>query len=110
MAQGAAPADWGSRIEADNPEGFASGAQQTQEQMAATLGLGQDTISRLGKGRDMLLPTLSHHVQSMGGQVNLLVLGRPPIHGHRTFWCETFSDPTVSIGPASARSLFLDPQ
>ncbi len=49
-------------------------ASQTQEQMAATLGLGQNTISRLEKGCDMLLPTLSHHVQSMGGQVNLLVL------------------------------------
>jgi len=85
-------------------------AQQTQEQMAATLGLGQNTVSRLEKRRDMLLSTLSHYVQSMDGQLNLVVLRRPPSHGHRTFWCETFSDPTVSIGPASAQSLFLDPQ
>jgi DNA-binding XRE family transcriptional regulator len=37
-------------------------AQQTQEQLAATLGVGQDTISRLEKRSDMLLSTLRHYV------------------------------------------------
>jgi DNA-binding XRE family transcriptional regulator len=47
-------------------------AQQTQEQLAATLGVGQDTISRLEKRSDMLLSTLRHCVESMGGQLNLV--------------------------------------
>ena len=56
-------------------------AQQTQEQLAATLGVGQDTISRLEKRSDMLLSTLRHYVESMGGQLNLVVQfpNRPPV-------------------------------
>ncbi|MCD8565069.1 MAG: helix-turn-helix domain-containing protein [Burkholderiaceae bacterium] len=44
--------------------------QQTQVQMAAALGVGQDTISRLEKRSDMLLSTLRHYVECMGGQLN----------------------------------------
>ena len=47
-------------------------AQQTQEQLAATLGVGQDTISRLEKRSDMLLSTLRHYVESMGGKLELV--------------------------------------
>ena len=56
-------------------------AQQTQEQLAATLGVGQDTISRLEKRSDMLLSTLRHYVESMGGQLNLVAQFpiRPPV-------------------------------
>ena len=56
-------------------------AQQTQEQLAATLGVGQDTISRLEKRSDMLLATLRHYVESMGGQLNLVAQfpNRPPV-------------------------------
>jgi DNA-binding XRE family transcriptional regulator len=56
-------------------------AQQTQEQMAAALGVGQDTISRLEKRSDMLLSTLRHYVESMGGQLNLVAQfpNRPPV-------------------------------
>lgn len=43
-------------------------ALQTQEQMAAALGVGQDTISRLERRSDMLLSTLRHYVESMGGE------------------------------------------
>jgi len=39
-------------------------AQQTQEQLAATLGVGQDTISRLEKRSDMLLSTLRHDLNT----------------------------------------------
>jgi DNA-binding XRE family transcriptional regulator len=45
-------------------------AQQTQEQLAAALGVGQDTISRLEKRSDMLLSTLRHYVESMGASLN----------------------------------------
>ncbi len=56
-------------------------AQKTQEQLAATLGVGQDTISRLEKRSDMLLSTLRHYVESMGGQLNLVAQfpNRPPV-------------------------------
>ena len=42
-------------------------AERTQEQLAEALGVGQDTISRLEKCSDMLLSTLRHYVESMGG-------------------------------------------
>ena len=56
-------------------------AQQTQEQLAATLGVGQDTISRLEKRSDMLLSTLRHYVKSMGGKLELVAHfpNRPPV-------------------------------
>lgn len=56
-------------------------AQQTQEQLAAMLGVGQDTISRLEKRSDMLLSTLRHYVESMGGKLELVAKfpNRPPV-------------------------------
>ena len=56
-------------------------AQQTQEQLAAMLGVGQDTISRLEKRSDMLLSTLRHYVESMGGKLDLVAQfpNRPPV-------------------------------
>ena len=56
-------------------------AQQTQEQMAAALGVRQDTISRLEKRSDMLLSTMRHYVESMGGKLELVAKfpGRPPV-------------------------------
>ncbi|WP_041193199.1 helix-turn-helix domain-containing protein [Candidatus Symbiobacter mobilis] len=56
-------------------------AQQTQEQLASALGVGQDTISRLEKRSDMLLSTLRHYIESMGGQLNLVAQfpNRPPV-------------------------------
>ena len=47
-------------------------AQQTQEQMAAALGVRHDTISRLEKRSDMLLSTMRHCVESMGGKLELV--------------------------------------
>lgn len=56
-------------------------AQQTQEQLAATLCVGQDTISRLEKRSDMLLSTLRHYIESMGGTLELVAQfpNRPPV-------------------------------
>jgi len=56
-------------------------AEQTQEDLAAALGVGQDTISRLEKRSDMLLSTLRHYVQSMGGKLELVAQfpNRPPV-------------------------------
>jgi len=56
-------------------------AEQTQEELAAALGVGQDTISRLEKRSDMLLSTLRHYVESMGGKLDLVAQfpNRPPV-------------------------------
>lgn len=56
-------------------------AQQTQEQLAAALGVGQGTISRLEKRSDMLLSTLRQYVEGMGGELSLVAQfpNRPPV-------------------------------
>ena len=56
-------------------------AQQTREQLAETLGVRQDTISRLEQRSDMLLSTLRKYVESMGGTLELKVQfpNRPPM-------------------------------
>ncbi len=56
-------------------------AEQTQENLATVLGVGQDTISRLEKRSDMLLSTLRHYVESMGGKLELVAQfpNRPPV-------------------------------
>ena len=55
--------------------------EKTQQQLAETLGVGQDTISRLEKRSDMLLSTLRHYVESMGGKLELVAQfpDRPPL-------------------------------
>lgn len=54
---------------------------QTQADLAARLGVGQDTISRLEQRSDMLLSTLRHYVKSMGGKLELVARfpNRPPV-------------------------------
>jgi len=56
-------------------------AEQTQADLAAALGVGQDTISRLEKRSDMLLSTLRHYVEGMGGSLELVARfpNRPPV-------------------------------
>ncbi len=55
--------------------------EQTQQDLAATLGVGQDTISRLEKRSDMLLSTLRRYVEAMGGTLELVAQfpNRPPV-------------------------------
>lgn len=54
---------------------------KTQIELAAELGVGQDTISQLEKRSDMLLSTLRHFVESMGGTLELIARfpNRPPV-------------------------------
>ncbi|MCL2876028.1 MAG: helix-turn-helix domain-containing protein [Betaproteobacteria bacterium] len=56
-------------------------AELTQCDLAATLNVGQEAISHLEKRNDMLLSTLRHYVEGMGGQLDLVVRfpGRPPV-------------------------------
>lgn len=55
--------------------------QKTQVDLAATLNVGQDTISRLEKRSDMLLSTLRGYIEAMGGKLELVAHfpDRPPI-------------------------------
>ncbi len=55
--------------------------EQTQQDLAVTLGVGQDTISRLEKRSDMLLSTLRRYVEAMGGKLELVAQfpDRPPM-------------------------------
>lgn len=56
-------------------------AEKTQADLATALGVGQDTISRLENRSDMLLSTLRHYVESMGGKLELVAQfpNRPPV-------------------------------
>ncbi|SRR5690606_29021666 len=47
-------------------------AQHTQDDLAIAMGVGQGTISRIEKRRDMLVSTLQHYVESMGGKLQIL--------------------------------------
>jgi transcriptional regulator with XRE-family HTH domain len=45
---------------------------QTQEDLAVSLGVGQDTVSRIERRSDMLLSTLRRYVEAMGGKLELV--------------------------------------
>jgi DNA-binding XRE family transcriptional regulator len=47
--------------------------ERTQNELGASLGVGQDTISRVERRSDMLLPTPRRYVDAMGGKVELVV-------------------------------------
>ena len=55
--------------------------EQTQEELAASLGVGQDTVSRIEHRSDILLSTLRRYVEAMGGELNLVARfpNRPPL-------------------------------
>lgn len=53
----------------------------TQVRMAESLGIGQDSVSRLEKRSDLLLSTLRGYVTAMGGSLDLVARfpDRPPV-------------------------------
>jgi DNA-binding XRE family transcriptional regulator len=55
--------------------------EHTQQDLAASLGVGQDTISRIERRSDLLLSTLRRYVQAMGGELDLVARfpNRPPV-------------------------------
>ncbi len=55
--------------------------QKTQVDLATSLHVGQDSISRLEKRSDMLLSTLRGYIETMGGKLELVARfpGRPPV-------------------------------
>ncbi len=62
-------------------KGLRKSAHLTQEDLADALSVGQDTISRLEKRHDMLVSTLRHYVEGVGGQLALVadVPGQAPV-------------------------------
>lgn len=55
--------------------------QKTQADLATSLHVGQDSISRLEKRSDMLLSTLRGYIEAMGGKLELVARfpDRPPV-------------------------------
>ncbi len=55
--------------------------KRTQQGLASSLGVGQDTVSRLEQRNDMLISTLKRYVEAMGGQLDLVARfpNRPPV-------------------------------
>lgn len=57
----------------------------TQAQLAETLGVGQDEVSRIERRADMLVSTLRRFVEAMGGKLELVAHfpNHPPVSvGH----------------------------
>jgi len=55
--------------------------QRTQEELAASLGGCQDTVSRIERRSDLLLSTLRRYIEAMGGKLELVARfpNRPPL-------------------------------
>lgn len=55
--------------------------ERTQEELAASLGVGQDTVSRIERRSDILLSTLRRYVEGVGGKLELVARfpDRPPL-------------------------------
>ena len=55
--------------------------KRTQDDLAARLGVGQDTVSRIERRSDMLLSTLRRYVEATGGSLELVARfpRRPPL-------------------------------
>ena len=55
--------------------------ERTQEDMAESLGVGQDTISRIERRSDLLLSTLRRYIEAMGGELDLVARfpNQPPL-------------------------------
>lgn len=53
--------------------GLRHASAQTQQDVAGRLGVGQDTVSRIERRNDMLISTLRRYVQSIGGELELVV-------------------------------------
>jgi hypothetical protein len=54
----------------------------TQVRVAKSLGIGQDSVARLERRSDILLSTLRHYVESMGGSLSLVAQFPDRFAGH----------------------------
>lgn len=53
----------------------------TQDDIAVAMGVGQGTVSRIEKRDDMLVSTLQHYVEGVGGTLQIIATfpNRPPL-------------------------------
>lgn len=59
-------------VKVDTLKELRKATQHTQDDLAVAMGVGQGTVSRIEKRRDMLVSTLQHYVESMGGKLQIL--------------------------------------
>ena len=81
-------------------------ATQTQQDLARTLGVGQDAISRLEQRSDMLISTLRRYVEAMGGKLEIVARfpDRPSIVIDRLSVDERSTGSKASKRPAKNRA------
>ena len=74
--------------------------KRTQRELASSLGVGQDTVSRLEQRNDMLISTLKRYVEAMGGQLDLVARfpNRPPV------MIDRIAEPAKGRRPARRKS------
>jgi len=68
-------------VKVDTLKALRKVSQQTQDDLALAMGVGQGTVSRIEKRRDMLVSTLQHYVEGMGGKLQILAVfpGHAPL-------------------------------
>ncbi|MCI2810654.1 helix-turn-helix domain-containing protein [Eoetvoesiella caeni] len=59
-------------IQVETLKDLRKATRHTQEDLAIALGVGQGTISRIEKRNDMLVSTLQHYIESVGGTLHIL--------------------------------------
>lgn len=75
--------------------------QLSQEQLAATLGEKQPSISRLEQRTDMYVSTLRRYIEAMGGQLDI-VARFPDGEVSISQFAESANDPTEQASPLPA--------
>lgn len=59
-------------MKVDTLKDLRKATQHTQDDLANAMGVGQGTVSRIEKRDDMLVSTLQHYVEGMGGTLQIL--------------------------------------
>ncbi|HEY9573302.1 MAG TPA: helix-turn-helix transcriptional regulator [Pusillimonas sp.] len=81
--------------------------QHTQEDLAHALGVGQGTVSRIEKQSDMLVSTLQHYIESVGGTLQIMATfpNRPPLLIERLGKKAGHPQPDLNVKPPGSSSL-----
>lgn len=59
-------------VKVDTLKELRKATEHTQDDLAIAMGVGQGTVSRIEKRRDMLVSTLQHYVEGLGGKLQIL--------------------------------------
>ncbi|MGB3290876.1 MAG: helix-turn-helix transcriptional regulator [Burkholderiaceae bacterium] len=79
----------------------------TQEDLAHALGVGQGTVSRIEKQDDMLVSTLQHYIESLGGTLQIMATfpNRPPLLIERLGKKDGATHNDINLEPSGSSSL-----